>query len=597
MKRLTLLSLWFCSVYFCLSAQHLNLAWQPEFFNTPYRIEPFTDGWVVASELLDAKYHPKGPYITKIGPQGMRWGRRWMEGNPNALSAFAVLPGSRVMVSGWQGGCDTSGDRFFIIYDDDGEEIYIKYEDADRDSFVWIPYVSELRSLPGGGYLGSNNFQVLTLNDTLGYRDHIGVNWPDEYLKFLAQTNDSTFWAGFRNYRDGYWQVLPFITRGYNLRRENGWAPFDLALGDTLLDLKTYDGSVYALAGDAIWENRPPYQSPVAHPLPPSGRDYFKLHRISDAFLLLGTDGQGRANILRLDMAFNYVSQWTYESGIFKPVDFAVRADTLAVLGQLVIPAAERFLSDRYQDAPAEANTLLAVKTFGANGSTQAPRADMEITGMAWSGESELLPSYCILDECGELYRVRLKGFSISVRNNSPFIINSLVLNTRRPYCFNCFWICEFHQAYWQRYEGLRLLPGQEITLPFDQAMEFRNQYFDSGFELCFWVSDADGHLEKVYDNNLYCQVLPLESAGMPEDSWNIHPNPVREELWIGFSPATSMAGKLRVYNAVGQQVLLSPLPAQSLSYRLPVDRLAAGLYLLEWENGEERLVKRFVKR
>lgn len=397
MKRLTLLSLWFCFVYCCLSAQHLNLAWQPEFFNTPYRIEPIADGWVVAGELFDRRFDPRGPHITRIGAGEIRWRKRWEGGIPNDLSVFAVLPGNRVVVSGLQGVCDTSGDRFFIIYDDDGEEIYIKYEDADRDSFVWIPYVSELRNLPGGGYLGLNNFQVLTFNDTLGYRDHIGVNWPDEYLRFLTQTNDSTFWTGFRNYRDGYWQVLPFITRGYNLRRGNGWAPFDLALGDTLLDLKTYKGSVYALARDAIWENRPPYQTPVAH--------------------------------------------------------------------------------------------------------------------------------------------------------------------------------------------------------PFGQAMEFRNQYFDSGFELCFWVSDADGHLEKDYDNNLYCQVLPLESAGMPEDSWNIHPNPVREELWIGFSPSTSMAGKLRVYNAVGQQVLLSPLSAQSLSYRLPVDRLAAGLYLLEWENGEERLVKRFVKR
>jgi len=100
-------------------------------------------------------------------------------------------------------------------------------------------------------------------------------------------------------------------------------------------------------------------------------------------------------------------------------------------------------------------------------------------------------------------------------------------------------------------------------------------------------------HPEK---NNLYCEVLPLGIAPPSAAAWNIYPNPAENELYIRFSPATARESRLSAYNLAGQRVLLSLLPPQSLSCRLQVRALPAGVYLLVWENGDEREAQRFVK-
>jgi uncharacterized protein YyaL (SSP411 family) len=71
----------------------------------------------------------------------------------------------------------------------------------------------------------------------------------------------------------------------------------------------------------------------------------------------------------------------------------------------------------------------------------------------------------------------------------------------------------------------------------------------------------------------------------------DLFPNPVTDRLTLQTNHKLA-AGNISVINSLGQTVLTVPAPASTLD----VSVLAPGVYTVSWQEGEQRVAKRFVK-
>jgi pectinesterase len=73
------------------------------------------------------------------------------------------------------------------------------------------------------------------------------------------------------------------------------------------------------------------------------------------------------------------------------------------------------------------------------------------------------------------------------------------------------------------------------------------------------------------------------------------YPNPTQDQLQI-LHPATPKAGAVTVYSATGRQVAAFATQAGTTATSLPLAKLPAGIYLVEYQNGLDRMTSRIVK-
>jgi hypothetical protein len=75
-----------------------------------------------------------------------------------------------------------------------------------------------------------------------------------------------------------------------------------------------------------------------------------------------------------------------------------------------------------------------------------------------------------------------------------------------------------------------------------------------------------------------------------------LYPNPAGNDLQVYLSNGSKAGGKLAVFNLNGVEVLSQPAETGTEDYRFDLSELPAGIYCLQWQNGEEQVITRFVK-
>jgi subtilisin family serine protease len=74
-----------------------------------------------------------------------------------------------------------------------------------------------------------------------------------------------------------------------------------------------------------------------------------------------------------------------------------------------------------------------------------------------------------------------------------------------------------------------------------------------------------------------------------------VSPNPAREEINVRYFTGGSESGRLRLFDLTGRQVTGAQTLNRGENRPVPVRHLAPGMYLLEWTDGEERVVRKVV--
>ena len=70
-----------------------------------------------------------------------------------------------------------------------------------------------------------------------------------------------------------------------------------------------------------------------------------------------------------------------------------------------------------------------------------------------------------------------------------------------------------------------------------------------------------------------------------------MYPNPVENELNVSFSNSNGYSYK--ILNTIGQQLIAGEVSGNAID----VSKLAAGFYIIELNNGDKKIVKKFIKK
>ena len=76
-----------------------------------------------------------------------------------------------------------------------------------------------------------------------------------------------------------------------------------------------------------------------------------------------------------------------------------------------------------------------------------------------------------------------------------------------------------------------------------------------------------------------------------------VYPNPAGDYLTVSLQKSNPVAYQVRITDLTGQVVYTSVIPAGEMNYKLPVSRLAAGLYVVTLKSDNEIIHIRFVKQ
>lgn len=91
-----------------------------------------------------------------------------------------------------------------------------------------------------------------------------------------------------------------------------------------------------------------------------------------------------------------------------------------------------------------------------------------------------------------------------------------------------------------------------------------------------------------------YSEVVHIKSDGLTVAAFALHPNPVRQNATFTVTGNLGQSAKLRIISITGQQ--LAEIKVTSNATPVTLENLSAGTYLLQYEDGGQKRLVKFVK-
>jgi hypothetical protein len=129
----------------------------------------------------------------------------------------------------------------------------------------------------------------------------------------------------------------------------------------------------------------------------------------------------------------------------------------------------------------------------------------------------------------------------------------------------------------------------------FNKTFYNNSPYFEEEY------NENVAHLQTRYNYNLnkWLGVLagrlePISSEAIENQSFTVYPNPASNYVDIDWTAAKNQAVELTVYNLLGESVLKQNVDNSDVNYRLSLDGLASGQYILAIQTeGQDRITRK----
>ncbi|MBI5916259.1 MAG: T9SS type A sorting domain-containing protein [Bacteroidetes bacterium] len=227
--------------------------------------------------------------------------------------------------------------------------------------------------------------------------------------------------------------------------------------------------------------------------------------------------------------------------------------------------------SERYGTTE-HGNLSAFIKEFALNGNTANTAKDVALTHASNIGQI-LVVDYPLA------YHVILTHVEIELENTGQSPINQVTVNMEFP-TIMIPWECPIFQTFSKTFNNLNLLPGGSKTVDWEwiEFLVIDEPTPGQTFELCFWTSLPDHHLETNNDNDVSCtEVLVAAHEPFPIE-FEAYFLPSSDEVYLDLPPdADNENSTLSVFNAAGQLLGEEALHRQEI---LSMGHLPDGLYL-----------------
>jgi hypothetical protein len=282
--------------------------------------------------------------------------------------------------------------------------------------------------------------------------------------------------------------------------------------------------------------------------------------------------------IVKLDFGLNQIST-TPLSGHNQTFTSVAFAD-----GGFVVGGGEQYGSNGHE------NQSAFIKEFKNDGATSSTNADAALVEVSQIGSIQV-------EDFNWIYRATIPNISVTVKNNSPSVINSLNINVSFPIDNVFLSECLYLQAFFKSFDNLNLQPNASMQLTWgDQEVWFSSNPTGEQLELCLWTSLPNHHLETNNDNDVSCTELLISSAREPQPlAFRHYFNAESDELVLEIEPGFELEKSAAfIFNAAGQLLRKTPIAEQRQV--LELRDLADGAYFLQVVSGERVGWGRFVK-
>jgi hypothetical protein len=577
-----------------VSAQYVDLSWQPSFYCQPAEVIPYGGEWLVTAETYNNQGHNSGGYAARINTTGIQqiFHTPW-EDPIYMLDATVSKNGDLAWVGG-QGGCDLIYSGGAAIQNSAGEPIRVLDNNAEPN------YLSLIESLPDGRFAAVGSQGTLLLDSMFNVLFRGGGSLV--YTREIKSNGDSIAWVHLKRFNPASTRLYPryYNATNFSFPVSPGFIGYSEPTVANIKDFYPFGLKIGALIDSSIWVSEYPFTTSTTVDLIKSGIDYQHIHYHEGHYYLFGMDASNRTWMQKrsedLNTWENFLLPW---DGYLW--DVAIQDDTIALLGHRIIPDGNRYAG---RDFPISmqnggAANMLSFKTLSLKSFLSSSKdANIAIQNINWNGNYSVLSEdriNCPSDE-GSYGQVWLNGFTIEVVNLGNRPVSGISVSTRRPSCGEFTDICESIYGFWFPFEEVTIPAGGSATFSIDEEMRFLLQDLEPPYELCFWATAHGAPTEHTYQDNLLCTNLDIHNGAPPEPDWRISPNPADRWIDITLPSGLETGSELLLYHSNGQILRRSILSPGTLKHRFGLEQLPAGLYAIVWLQGDTPNVKRFIK-
>ncbi|MEI6090693.1 MAG: T9SS type A sorting domain-containing protein [bacterium] len=86
--------------------------------------------------------------------------------------------------------------------------------------------------------------------------------------------------------------------------------------------------------------------------------------------------------------------------------------------------------------------------------------------------------------------------------------------------------------------------------------------------------------------------IVSVNEKAVPEDDISIYPNPVQNDINISFNEIVSQNSEIRIFDMLGQQVAGSRIPSGAKEWKLNLEGLPRGVYIVKVNDKIKRIIK-----
>ncbi|MEZ5038973.1 MAG: T9SS type A sorting domain-containing protein [Saprospiraceae bacterium] len=553
-------------------AQDLNLALQPNFFSFAKVVVPAGQGkWLLGGETGQFYGFPSfKPYLVMLDGTGqVLWERRIdniLGTEEGWVSQIIPQKTGNFLVIGEVQGCDYGLPGFMAEYDTLGNQI----------AFVEHWGAGEIvTQLPSGDLLvgnsGWSNFGRIDL--------HEGTVWDRQlYASHQFHLKDIVILNEYEAYVLGEkWLFKIDPAEGELIEEKSISNGVDLlvlpARGEILLlsgtNLMKYDANLNLLQTIDL-------EADV---------QFYYLKTLGEEIYVVGRNAIHETTIKVLDEELRSIRTFTPFDRYHLVNDLAIQQEEIIMVGNEIAKDYQGEVRMHYRALPYQLyGSHIFLQTFDRLGQKAPNPLDVALVGIAVDGPPQI-------ENLGyECQGLAFSAVSIKIENTGTETIQSLALNSR----FNrCQAICQSAFTYHYPFENLNLAPGSSLSLPIgDFSAPGVPQ--DSDIELCFWLSLPNHKSDQIGANDMLCQSFIINGLTEINSSFqvNLFPNPVHDQLRIGFEAPLVRQVEGAIFNVLGQRLQVFTFLKGSQRKELELSMLPSGTYFLKIGEYQKKFIK-----
>lgn len=575
MKITQLLTLLFMLMYFSISAQDFNIAYQPSFYSFSNRLLPVSENrFLIGGQVgVFMGYPVFAPFLKMVDENGVGvWEDRILEVEGTELGEITdmeINDNGQIFIAGVVSGCDYGLPGFMAEYDSLGNKIWLEE--------IWG--LLHISLLPDG------NLALLSqLGELSRFDPAEGVVWevdlresgqifhsrevvygPDQHIYVLSA--DKLFKINL----EGEVVSELEITQGQTIVAASGSNHLWLLTSNKLQKLDT--------------------QLSTVDEIELSGEGQFDKLKVEGALMYaMGKTNNAQPVVVKLTDDLQIDTSFTILDEYFIPYDFQIVNDRLIFTGdELVDPYTSSQEINYYNRTLVHRGSNIFLYTTDLAGNAPELMDDAAVTEVSY--QNITLDS---IGDCGSAAgTVTWDGINISIKNEGSTILETVSLNIS---FVPCSFICASKITATRNYDNLNLAPGESITINWG-GLQVQGLVFQELSELCFWTSIPNGRIDGDHSNNNFCADIIIDTREVVANSHDLtlFPNPASDVLEVQYSGQSQLFQQYRVVNIMGQVVLSGQWPQGQNRISLNVNDLDSGMYIFQLSGDLQVLVQQIV--